>query len=73
MESSANERPGAIDRCSRLAGGFENYKGGPSVGSNANALIVARSTDGGDAWETQILVKNNASASGSFSLLAAGF
>jgi hypothetical protein len=48
---------------------FENYKGGPSVGSNANALIVARSTDGGDAWETQILVKNNSSASGSFSLI----
>jgi hypothetical protein len=48
---------------------FENYKGGPSVGSNANALIVANSTDGGDTWTKQVLVKNNASASGSFSLL----
>jgi hypothetical protein len=48
---------------------FENYKGGPSVGSNANALIVARSTDGGDTWQKQILVKNNASASGKFSLI----
>jgi hypothetical protein len=48
---------------------FENYKGGPSVGSNTNALIVARSTDGGDAWSTQILVQNNSSSSGNLFLI----
>jgi hypothetical protein len=29
---------------------FGNFRGGPSVGSNAHDLFVARSTDGGDTW-----------------------
>jgi len=49
---------------------FENYKGGPSVGSNTNALIVARSTDGGGSWAKQILVKNTSSSSGISGLLS---
>jgi hypothetical protein len=43
---------------------FANYKGGPSAGSNAHTLVVARSTDGGDSWTRQILVKNTSSSSG---------
>jgi hypothetical protein len=43
---------------------FANFKGGPSVGSNTDTLVVARSTDGGSTWAKQILVKNTASSSG---------
>jgi hypothetical protein len=49
---------------------FENYKGGPSAGSNTNALVVARSADGGSSWAKQILVKNTASSSGISGLLS---
>jgi hypothetical protein len=49
---------------------FENYKGGPSAGSNTNALVVARSADGGSTWAKQILVKNTASSSGISGLLS---
>ncbi len=49
---------------------FENYKGGPSVGSNTNTLVVARSTDGGSSWAKQILVKNTSSPSGIFALIS---
>jgi hypothetical protein len=49
---------------------FGNFKGGPSAGSNTNALVVARSADGGRSWAKQILVKNTASSSGIFGLLS---
>ena len=49
---------------------FENYVGGPSAGSNANQLEVARSTDGGDIWTKQILVKNTSSSSGKYGLIS---
>jgi hypothetical protein len=49
---------------------FANFKGGPSVGSNTDTLIVARSTDGGSSWAKQILVKNTASSSGISGLLS---
>jgi hypothetical protein len=47
----------------------ENYVGGPSAGSNANRLQVARSTDGGSTWSQQVVVNNTASSSGAFSLI----
>jgi hypothetical protein len=43
---------------------FANFKGGPSVGSNTDTLVVARSANGGSTWAKQILVKNTASSSG---------
>jgi hypothetical protein len=43
---------------------FANYKGGPSAGSNAHTLVVARSTDGGSHWSKVIVVKNSNSSSG---------
>jgi hypothetical protein len=49
---------------------FANFKGGPSVGSNTDTLVVARSTDGGSTWTKQILVKNTASSSGISGLLS---
>ena len=49
---------------------FGNFKGGPSVGSNTDTLVVARSTDGGSSWAKQILVKNTASSSGISALLS---
>jgi hypothetical protein len=49
---------------------FANFKGGPSVGSNTDTLVVARSTDGGSTWAKQILVKNTASSSGISGLLS---
>jgi hypothetical protein len=47
---------------------FGNYVGGPSAGSATHTLTVARSTDGGDSWSTQIVVSIPGSSSGKFSL-----
>jgi len=49
---------------------FGNFKGGPSVGSNTDTLIVARSTDGGSTWAKQILMKNTASSAGISGLIS---
>jgi hypothetical protein len=43
---------------------FARYVGGPSAGSNAHALDVARSTDGGDSWSKLTLVNIPGSSSG---------
>jgi hypothetical protein len=43
---------------------FARYVGGPSAGSNAHTLDVARSTDGGDTWSTLTVVKIPGSSSG---------
>jgi hypothetical protein len=49
---------------------FGNFKGGHSAASNSEALVVARSTDGGSTWTKQTLVKNTSSSSGKFSLIS---
>jgi hypothetical protein len=43
---------------------FGNYRGGPSTGSNAHTLEVARSTDGGDSWSRVTVAGIPGSASG---------
>jgi hypothetical protein len=43
---------------------FARYVGGPSVGSAAHTLDVARSTDGGDSWSKLTLVGIPGSSSG---------
>ena len=43
---------------------FGNYTGGPSTGSNAHSLVVARSTDGGSRWSKVTVAKVPGSASG---------
>jgi hypothetical protein len=43
---------------------FARYVGGPSAGSNAHTLDVARSTDGGDSWTKLTLVNIPGSSSG---------
>ncbi len=49
---------------------FARYVGGPSAGSNAHTLDVARSTDGGDSWSKLTLVNIPGSSSGKFSLIS---
>jgi hypothetical protein len=43
---------------------FANYVGGPSVGSAAHSLEVARSEDGGDTWSRVTVARVPGSASG---------
>jgi hypothetical protein len=43
---------------------FARYVGGPSAGSNAHTLDVARSTDGGDTWSKTTVVSIPGSTSG---------
>lgn len=43
---------------------FANYTGGPSAGSAAHTLQVARSTDGGDSWSRVTVASIPGSASG---------
>src|SRR5215208_2372291 len=49
---------------------FARYVGGPSAGSNAHTLDVARSTDGGDSWSKTTVVSIPGSSSGKFALLS---
>jgi hypothetical protein len=49
---------------------FARYVGGPSAGSNAHTLDVARSTDGGDSWSKITLVSIPDSSSGKFALFS---
>ncbi|HXP14424.1 MAG TPA: sialidase family protein, partial [Actinomycetes bacterium] len=49
---------------------FARYVGGPSAGSNAHTLDVARSTDGGDSWTKLTLVGIPGSSSGKFALFS---
>jgi hypothetical protein len=49
---------------------FGNFAGGPSAGSNAVRLTVARSTNGGRTWSSVVVEKNTDSASGNWSLAA---
>jgi hypothetical protein len=49
---------------------FGNFVGGPSAGSNAVRLTVARSTDGGTTWSSVVVEKNSDSASGTWALAA---
>jgi hypothetical protein len=49
---------------------FGNFVGGPSFGSNAVRLTLARSTDGGDTWTKVEVEHNTDSASGKWALLA---
>ena len=47
---------------------FGNFTGGPSAGSNAVRLTVARSTDGGKTWSSVVVEPNTDSASGKWAL-----
>jgi hypothetical protein len=49
---------------------FANYRGGPSVGSAAHTLEVARSSDGGDSWARVTVAGIPGSASGQFAALS---
>jgi hypothetical protein len=49
---------------------FGNYRGGPSAGSAAHDLIVARSTNGGDSWSKVQVASIPGSASGKFGVLS---
>jgi hypothetical protein len=49
---------------------FARYVGGPSAGSNAHTLDVARSTNGGDSWSKLTLVNIPDSSSGKFALFS---
>jgi hypothetical protein len=49
---------------------FARYVGGPSAGSNAHTLDVARSTNGGDSWSKLTLVGIPGSPSGKFALFS---
>jgi hypothetical protein len=49
---------------------FANYRGGPSAGSNAHDLLLARSTDGGDTWSRVQLAAIPGSSSGKFAVLS---
>jgi hypothetical protein len=49
---------------------FARYVGGPSAGSNAHTLDVARSADGGDSWSKVTLVSIPDSSSGKFALFS---
>ena len=51
---------------------FGNFVGGPSAGSNAVRLTVARSADGGDTWSRVVVEPNTDSASGKWALAAGG-
>jgi hypothetical protein len=43
---------------------YGNYLGGPSTGSAAHSLVVARSRDGGDTWRQLVVAKVPGSTSG---------
>jgi hypothetical protein len=43
---------------------FGNFTGGPSTGSDAHTLVVARSTNGGDSWSKVTVASIPGSASG---------
>jgi hypothetical protein len=47
-----------------------NYRGGPSAGSAAHDLLLARSTDGGDTWARVQVAAIPGSASGKFGVLS---
>jgi hypothetical protein len=49
---------------------YGDFVGGPSVGSNAVRLTMARSTDGGTVWSQVVVEKNTDSASGNWGLSA---
>ena len=49
---------------------YSNYRGGPSTGSNAHDLLVARSRDGGDTWSRVQVASIPGSASGKFAVLS---
>ena len=49
---------------------FGNFRGGPSVGSNAHDLQVARSTNGGRTWSRTTVVSISGSPSGKFGALS---
>jgi hypothetical protein len=49
---------------------YGNFRGGPSAGSNAHDLLLARSTDGGDTWSRVQLATLAGSASGKWSVLS---
>jgi hypothetical protein len=49
---------------------YGNFRGGPSTGSNAHDMLVARSTDGGDTWTRTQLVSIPGSSSGKFGVLS---
>ena len=49
---------------------YGNFRGGPSAGSNAHDMIVARSTNGGDTWSRVQVVSIAGSPSGKFGLLS---
>ena len=49
---------------------FGNYRGGPSAGSNAHDMLLARSSDGGDTWSRVQLASIPGSSSGKFGLLS---
>ena len=51
---------------------FARYVGGPSVGSNAHALDLATSLDGGDTWTTETLQNIPGSTSGLPFFLSSG-
>src|SRR5262245_48157941 len=50
---------------------FGNFVGGPSAGSNAVRLTLARSNDGGTNW-SQVIVENNSNAASGNWALASG-
>jgi hypothetical protein len=49
---------------------FGNFVGGPSAGSNAHTLEVARSSNGGDTWSRVTVASIPGSASGQFGTLS---
>ena len=49
---------------------YANYRGGPSAGSAAHDLVVARSSDGGDTWSRVQVAGVPGSASGHFGVLS---
>ena len=49
---------------------FGNFVGGPSFGSNAVRLTLARSVDGGETWTKTVVEPNTDSASGRWALQA---
>jgi hypothetical protein len=49
---------------------YGNFRGGPSTGSDAHDLLLARSTDGGDSWSRVQVAAIPGSASGKFGVLS---
>src|SRR4051794_12613023 len=49
---------------------YGNFRGGPSTGSAAHDLLLARSTDGGDTWSRVQLAAIPGSAGGKWALLS---